>query len=205
MDRRPPTTAAPSNGFDFTTHVRRLCADMVVRVEELRHIDLDRVAIRYCQTRKPVAHGIQASLTPLRFQAGSLYTTRRRKRWTIERMHDPSGREFLYLLSFYLPRFQQLPFEEKLITVFHELWHIGPTFDGDIRRMPGRCHVHTARQCEYDAEMKKLADKWLALHPPAELHAFLRLNFRQLAQTHGGVYGVRIRTPRLIPCDERAA
>jgi hypothetical protein len=178
---------------------------MVARVEELAHIDLDRVAIRYCQTRKAVSHGIQASLTPLRFQEGSLYTTRRRRKWTIERLTDASGREMLYLLSFYLPRFQQLPFEEKLITVFHELWHIGPAFDGDIRRLPGRCHVHSARQCEYDAEMKKLADKWLALDPPRALHDFLHLDFRQLAQTHGGVYGLRIRTPRLIPWDERAA
>lgn len=201
MERR---TSTP-RGFDFTGHVRRLCADMATRTEELRHIDLDRVAIRYCQTRKAVAHGIQASLTPLRFQHGSLYTTRRRRRWTIERIRDADGREMLYLLSFYLPRFQQLPYEEKLVTIFHELWHIGPRFDGDIRRHAGRCHVHTARQSEYDAAMKVLADRWLARNPPAELHAFLRYDFRQLAQQHGGVYGIRIRTPRLVLCDDRAA
>jgi predicted metallopeptidase len=205
MDRRTDHSSRDLRGFDFTTHIRRLCVDMVARVDELAHIDLDRVAIRYCQTRKAVSHGIQASLTPLRFQEGSRYTTRRRRKWTIERLTDATGREMLYLLSFYLPRFQQLPFDEKLITVFHELWHIGPAFDGDIRRLPGRCHVHSARQCEYDAEMKKLADKWLSLDPPASLHAFLRLDFRQLAQTHGGVYGLRIRTPRLIPWDEQAA
>ncbi len=201
MDRR---TTSPE-GFDFTGHIRRLCADMIARVEELSHIDLDRVAIRYCQTRKAVSHGIQASLTPLRFQDGSLFTTRRRRRWTIQRLHDPSGREMLYLLSFYLPRFQQLPFAEKLVTVFHELWHIGPAFDGDIRRLPGRCHVHTARQREYDAQMKCFAGRWLAHNPPAALHDFLRFNFRQLAQAHGGVYGARIRTPKLILSDERAA
>lgn len=205
MDLQSPHSMRAPQGFDFTAHIRQLCDDMVTRVEELAHIDLDRVAIRYCQARKAVAHGIQASLTPLRFHEGSRYTTRRRRKWTIERLTDSSGREMLYLLSFYLPRFQQLPFEEKLVTVFHELWHIGPAFDGDIRRLPGRCHVHSARQCEYDAEMRKLAEKWLALNPPAALHAFLRLNFRQLAETHGGVYGIRIRTPRLVPCDEQAA
>ncbi len=203
MDRRSPTSSL--RGFDFTAHIRRLCADMVARMEELAHIDLGRVAIRYCQARKAVSHGIQASLTPLRFEQGSLYTTRRRRRWTIERMIDGDGREMLYLLSFYLPRFQQLPYEEKLITVFHELWHISPAFDGDIRRLEGRCHVHSARQCDYDAEMKKFAHKWLELDPPRELHAFLHHNFRQLAHAHGGVHGVRIRTPRLIPFEERAA
>ncbi len=192
-------------GFDFTGHIRRLCEDMVARVEAFSHIDMAQVAIRYCQTRRAVSHGIQASLTPLRFEQGSLYTTRRRRRWTIQRILDPSGLEMLYLLSFYLPRFQQLPFEEKLITVFHELWHIGPAFDGDIRRLPGRFHVHSSSKCEYDAEMKRHVDLWLSRSPPASLHEFLQYNFRELAQTHGGVYGVRIRTPKLIPCDQRAA
>ncbi|MDZ4781039.1 MAG: putative metallopeptidase [Planctomycetia bacterium] len=196
---------SPSAGFDFTGHIRRLCHDMVARVEEFSHVDMRRVAIRYCQTRKAVSHGIQASLTPLRFEQGSLFMTRRRRRWTIQRLHDPSGTEMLYLLSFYLPRFQQLPFEEKLITVFHELWHIGPAFDGDIRRLPGRCHVHSSSKCEYDAEMKRFVDKWLSRNPPPSLHEFLRHNFRQLAQAHGGVFGTRIRTPKLIPCDEQAA
>jgi len=64
-------------GFNFTLHMRRLCADLVARVPELAHIDLKRVAIRFCQARKAVRHGVQASLTPLRFERGELYSQRR--------------------------------------------------------------------------------------------------------------------------------
>ena len=40
----------------------------------------------------------------------------------------------------------ETPFEEKLTTVFHELYHISPMFDGDIRRLEGRYHVHSHSQ-----------------------------------------------------------
>ena len=104
----------------------------------------------------------------------------------------------LYLLSFYLPRFLERPFEEKLATVVHELWHIGPAFDGDLRRHPGRCYAHTHSQKQYDALVQKLAERWLALDPPAEIHAFLHSNFRQLEARYGRVFGQKIRTPRLL-------
>ena len=58
-------------------------------------------------------------------------------------LFDAKGVEMLYILKFYLPRFQNEPFEEKLTTIFHELWHISSDFNGDIRRHSGRCYVHT--------------------------------------------------------------
>ncbi len=105
----------------------------------------------------------------------------------------------LYLLSFYLPRFCEYPFAEKLATVVHELWHIGPDFDGDLRRHPGRCYAHTPRQKDFDAHAAALAQKWLAAAPDPSLAAFLHLSFQQLVEQHGGVMGHRMRTPRLRP------
>ena len=187
------------NGFDFTQHIRRLCVDIVSRLDSLRHIHLDRVAIRFCQTRQPGRYGIQASLTPLRFVGGSLETHKRGRRYTVQRIRDEHGREMLYLLSFYLPRFLDRPFEDKLSTVIHELWHIGPNFDGDIRRHEGRCYAHTGSQKQYDAVIDQFTKQWLSLDPPEEVYSFLRLNFRQLTQSHGPVIGRRIATPRLVP------
>ena len=60
-----------------------------------------------------------------------------------------------------------LPLDEKLATILHELWHIGPRFDGDVRRHPGRCYAHTPREAEYHAAMHELKDRWLAQHPSA--------------------------------------
>jgi predicted metallopeptidase len=135
----------------------------------------------------------------MRFDEGALETERSGRRWTIEPIYDGAGREMLYLLSFYLPRFLNNPFQEKLVTVFHELWHIAPAFDGDLRRHPGRCYAHGRDGRDYDRRMDALARRWLALSPPEETFDFLRYNFVQLKSRFGRVYGMRIANPRLVP------
>jgi predicted metallopeptidase len=186
-------------GFDFTLYLRRLCEDMSQRLAELRHIDISRVAISFVQTRKAVPHGIYATLVPLRFEGGKAETVRSGRRYRIQQLLDPSHREMLYLLNFYLPRFLNLAPAEKLSTVIHELWHISPRFDGDLRRFRGRCYAHSGSQKRYDAHADRLVRRWLALDPPAAVHAFLEHDFRGLVRRHGKVFGQRIRAPRIIP------
>jgi hypothetical protein len=179
--------------------VRRVCAYLCTRVPELTHIQMLRVAIAVRRARKRVSHGLQASLTPLRFEGGGLFTERQTGRWTIQRVYDhPGGTEFLYILNFYLPRFLNQSLEEKLVTIIHELWHIGPAFDGDLRRHPGRCYIHSGRQSQYDAFAAQLSRQWLALKPPAETYAFLSFSARELLRYHGAVLGSRIPTPKLL-------
>jgi len=190
-----------TGGFDFTHHVGRLCADIAARLPDLNHVDMRKVAVRFCQVRKGVSYGTQASLTPLRFAHGERTTVRRGQTWTIQRVLDASGQEMLYLLSFYLPRFLDRSLHDKLSTVFHELWHISPLFDGDLRRLPGRCYAHGSNQQAFHAEMAPLVERWLALSPPEETYAFLRHDFRQLVERHGPVYGTRYPTPKLVRVD----
>jgi hypothetical protein len=179
--------------------MRAICVDMSSRVEELSHIDLSRVAVCFSQARKPVAHGLQATLTPMRFEGGDLTTRRDGRRYTVQRLFDPSGDELLYILSFYLPRYLELDWQEKLSTITHELWHISPRFDGDLRRFAGRCYAHGHSQDAFDATADRLAERWLSLDPPDSLYAFLHLDFGQLVKQYGGVHGQMIATPRLIP------
>jgi hypothetical protein len=198
-DSQPASCWASSTvGFDFTRHMRRLCADLTTRLPDLAHIDMQRVAVRYCQVRRGGRHGVQATLTPLRFERGARETTRRGKNWIVEPIYDDAGREMLYLLSFYLPRFLNHSVAEKLATVCHELWHISPEFDGDLRRHEGRCYAHGPSERQFHEAMHRLAEKWLSVSPPAEMHAFLNHDFRELQQLHGRVFGIKIPTPRLV-------
>lgn len=194
-----PSNQCQSDGFHFTRAVRSVCHDMTRRVPTLAHIDMDRVAVGFCQTRKRVPHGLQASLTPLRFEGGSRETVERGRRYVCQAITDPDGREYLYLLNFYLPRFLDHSLNEKLTTIVHELWHIGEQFDGDLRRHEGRCYVHGESQREFDRHAARLAAQWLATEPDADLYDWLRLDFRQLVARHGGVYGQRYSAPKLVP------
>lgn len=195
----------PRGPFDFTGAMRALCDDVVARLDEFRHVRMDEVAVAFAQARRRVPHGLQAKLTPLRFEGGTLVTSRGRRTWTVQRLFH-GDREMLYILTFYLPRFQDQPFREKFVTVLHELFHIGPRFDGDIRRMEGRYHVHSHSQRDYDRQMGELADRYLASGPPRELYEFLERPFRELADRHGGVVGLQVPIPKLIPVrDARVA
>jgi len=195
-----PTKDRPRKGrFDFCEAMKRLCTDITHRVDVLGHIDMERVAVAFSQTRVATKHGLYASLTPLRFEAGSFETVKGGRRYRLPPVIDARGVELLYILRFYLPRFLELEFREKLITVVHELWHVNPNFDGDIRRFQGRCHVHTGSQKNYDRQMGVIVDAYLALKPPEELYAFLHLSSRQLHQVSGTIVGRRITQPKLIP------
>jgi predicted metallopeptidase len=185
-------------GFDFSQAMKSLCEDLAARLPQLGHIDVSRVAVACNRVRKRVPHGVQASLTPLRFAGGQLYAQRGGRQWTIQRLFDQQNREMLYILRFYLPRFLDLPFGEKLCTVIHELWHVGPNCDGDLRRFHGRCYAHSRSERQYDAFCHALADRWLALNPPQPLVELLELDFDRLCLRHGRIVGQAVPVPKLI-------
>lgn len=184
--------------FDFTTAMRRLCEDIVLRLPEFEHVRMEQVAVTFAQARRQVSYGLQAKLTPMRFEAGELTAVRHGREWTIQRLFH-GELEVMYILTFYLPRFLQHTFREKMITVLHELYHINPKFDGDIRRLDGHYHVHSHSQKEYDRHMDVLADRYLKRNPPPSLYNFLQADFRELHTRFGGVVGVRVPIPKLIP------
>ena len=189
-------------GFDFSEAMSQLCADIAERLDDFSHLRMNQVAVAFAQARRRVPHGLQAKLTPMRFEGGSLTTRRNGQTWTVQRLYH-NNREMLYILTFYLPRFQNHSFREKMITVFHELFHISPQFNGDIRRLDGHYHVHSHSQKEYDRQMAGLADKYLYRNPPPSLLAFLRSRFPALESRFGRVIGLQVPVPKLVPLSDQ--
>lgn len=196
-------TAGHDRPFDFVDAMTKLCVDLCDRVEALAHIDMDYCLVTVAQARRRTPWGVQAKLTPLRFENGSETTVRQGKIWTCQKVII-EGRPQLYLVTFYLPRFQDQTPREKLVTVVHELYHISPEFNGDIRRFAGRCHAHTGSQAKYDEHMGVLVDEWLSCNPPKQLYNWLSHPFDELSKRHGGVTGIKIAIPKLIPVAESA-
>jgi hypothetical protein len=206
--RRPPlpgaaappwlATGDPDKPFDFTGHMKRLCQDIVCRCPELAHIDVSRLLVSVTQARNGRTHGLQARVTPLRFPDGRMTRERHGVTFQVQR-YFLGQTEFLYILTFCLPRFLDQSFDNKFITVFHELFHISPDFNGDLRRHEGRYALHSHSQKGYDAEMARLARDYLSTHPDRNLHAFLRLDYSQMEERHGTVVGVLVPRPKIIP------
>lgn len=191
-------TGSADEPFDFCAHVRQLCADIAIRCPELKHIDVAKLLFGITQARCGSTHGLQARVTPLRFRHGHLRKARDGVTYQVQR-YVVDRVDMLYLVTFCLPRFLDQGFDDKFITLFHELYHISPGFEGDLRRLAGRCAIHSASKREYDAHMAVLARGYLASGADPTLHAFLRLDFAQLAHRHKSVVGVVVPRPRLLP------
>ena len=198
--REPPTDTA----FDFCGRMGALCADVAARCEELRHIHMPRVLVTFTPSRNRSRYGLQARVTPLRFRDGSLTRRHGPTDYQVQRFFV-DGSEMLYVLTFCLPRFLDQSFHEKLVTVFHELYHVSPRFDGDLRRHPGRYTVHSHSKDLYDSRMAELVKDYLADHPDPDVFRFLRLGSRELWDNHGGITGVVVPRPKLLPIGVAAA
>jgi hypothetical protein len=196
----PPWHASGPAGepFDFCGHVRRLCEDVARRCPELSHIDVGRLLFGMTQARSGRRHGLQARVTPLRFNDGHLTRRRRGVAYQVQR-YLVDDCDMLYLVTFCLPRFLDQDFDDKFVTLFHELYHISPEFDGDLRRHHGRYDLHSHSKKDYDKHMAGLARDYLATKPDPALYAFLRLNFAQLQHRHGSVAAIVVPRPKLIP------
>lgn len=197
-NRTPARRDHPTGPLDFCRRMRDLCDDVADRCEALRHVHMPSVLLTFTPSRNRSPYGLQARVTPLRFCDGRMVRRHGPTEYQVQRFFV-DGREMLYVLTFCLPRFLDQTFEEKLVTVFHELYHMSPAFDGDLRRHPGRYAVHSHSKDRYDERMAELVKEYLADHPEPGLFEFLRYGYQQLWNRHGGITGVVVPRPKLLP------
>jgi hypothetical protein len=185
--------------LNLTGELERLIRDIAARTPELHHVVPERLLVCVSSGR-PSAGGSLAKIHPLRFAGGEKsVTSRRGRRRVLCTMPTIThqGEEVLYVIYFLVPRFLELPFREKLITVFHELYHISTAFDGDIRRFPGRNYAHGSSTKSYNAQMGTLVDAYLERLPEHSRLSFLEGNLAALRERHSAIVARRLQAPRI--------
>jgi predicted metallopeptidase len=186
--------------LNLTREIERLIADIVCRMEEFSHIDPGRIMTCIASTRGGGVHGTYAKIHPLRFENGSRTTLIRRRRGTTVYEIPPvvrGGVEMLYIIYFLVPRFLNLPLNEKLATIIHELYHISPEFNGDIRRFPGKNFAHGSSRKRYNALMADFAARYLKKTGDGSGTAFLEGDMAAMRARHGAIVGRKMAAPRL--------
>jgi len=185
--------------LNLTGELERLIREITASTPELNHIDPDRVLV-CTSTGRTGGGGSYAKIHPLRFPGGerSMVTRRGRRNYLCTM---PSikhlGQEMLYVIYFLIPRFLTLSFQQKLVTVFHELYHISPAFDGDIRRFPGKNYAHGSSTRRYNAYMETLVHAYLERLEDRSHLAFLEGNLEELRRRHAGIVARRLKAPRI--------
>ncbi len=185
--------------LNLTLSLEKLVADIVGKVEEFSHIDPLRVMLCVSSTKGGGVHGVYAKIHPLRFAGGARsMEVKRGRRSALLTMPSVIDRqnEMLYVIYFLVPRFFNLPKREKLVTVFHELYHISPRFDGDIRRFPGRNFAHGRSRKRYNALMDELVAAYLSLPGCSGVTDFLDGDLESLRSRYRAVVGRRFPVPK---------
>ncbi|MBU5637496.1 hypothetical protein KOM00_12220 [Geomonas sp. Red69] len=185
--------------LNLTGELERLIYDITLRTPELQHIIPERLLV-CVSTGRSGRGGSLAKIHPLRFAGGERSVKARRGRRSVL-CTMPSithrGEEMLYVIYFLVPRFLELSFREKMITIFHELYHISPACDGDIRRFPGRNYAHGSSTKNYNLLMGQLVDRYLEGIPDRSALGFLEGNLAALRSRHGAIVARRLQAPRI--------
>lgn len=185
--------------LNLTGELERLIRDITARIPQLQHVMPDKLLV-CVSTGRTTRGGSLAKIHPLRFAGGERSVKARRGRRSVLCTMPTikhQGEEMLYVIYFLVPRFLELPQREKLITIFHELYHISPACDGDIRRFPGRNYAHGSSTKSYNLLMGKLVDAYLELIPEPSALDFLEGDLASLRTRHKAIVGRRLQAPRI--------
>ena len=188
------------SSLNITAALERIVTDAINSLEDLRHIKPEQLLICLSSTRSGGIHGTYAKIHPLRFIGGATSTEvrRDRRRYTCTMPTiTHNQQEILYLIYFLVPRFLNLPLREKLVTIFHELYHVSPAFDGDIRRFPGRNYAHGHSRKAFNERIDKLVDAYLAQLEDESILAPLTGSMMELRARHRSLVGRRFPAPKL--------
>jgi hypothetical protein len=175
--------------YNLTDDVSLLVHLLARRMPAFAHLRPGQILHGVSQARTRSRYGVYAQCHALRFKHGQReHKTRDGYAWQWP-IIKVQGQEVLYYITYFLPRFLDQPPRERLSTLVHELYHVGPKFNGDLRRFPGRNEFHGAN---FDAAVEHLTEE-ARQHVDAERFPFLVLTFDELVARYGGVVGNKLK------------
>lgn len=183
-------------GFDFTGNMALLVDDIIKTHPFFKHIRIENILVAISPSNGNM-NGVVAKLRPMLFEGGSKTKVVRNIEYAAPEIII-NGINILYIVYFHLPRFLNHGNQKtKLSTVIHELHHVSPLFNGDIRRYSGKNYAHGNSRKDFDDLISIYTDEYIryTIHP--ELSIFLKYKYNELKRKYGAVYGDMIRIPRL--------
>lgn len=193
----PKKSPHPDDRIDLTLTLTAIIKEIVSRSQPLGHIDVNRILVCVGSNRSGRRGGLYGKLIPLRFKNGSSILKYRGRLYAIPEITN-NGYSCLYIIYFYMPRFFDLPWDEKLRVIFHELYHISPRFDGDIRRMGAvkTAHGHSKKYFDtlYDPELRSFIEH---MHATPFIE-FLGMKTRDIYARYHRVTAVKMKHPKPV-------
>ena len=185
------------NEINLSEALASIIAHIVQYSPSLKHIDIGRILVCIASNKPGRRGGIYGKLVPLKFENGSEIVTYRGAFYKIPEI-SYNSRSVLYIVYFYIPRFFDLSWNEKLRVIFHELYHISPHFNGDIRRMGKIKTAHGHSKKRFDSFFMEELNNLLSHIQAGPYMGFLEMDTKSLFKRYKQVTGIRMKSPRPV-------
>jgi predicted metallopeptidase len=182
--------------INITDILTEIIKEITTRSGSFSHIDTKKVTVCLGSNRNSSRGSIYGKLVPLKFKDGSDKLQFRGRYYTIPEIIN-DGIAQLYAVYFYLPKFFNLSAEEKLRVIFHELYHISPEFNGDIRRMGSVKKAHGSSKKRFDLKFEKEVKLFFEYISNTAYLDFLVMDSKSLHKNYR-VYARRMKIPKPV-------
>ena len=163
------------SAINLTDVLSLIIHDMIRFTGEFRQFDMNRILICCATNRRDGRGATYGKLLPMRFKDGSSVIKYNDKYYTIPKL-NVNGSEILYIIYFYVPKFFDLSARDKIKVMFHELYHINPDFNGDIRRMGKVKSAHGHSRKSFEEKYIEYAEDFFKKISAAPYCNFLAMN-----------------------------
>ncbi len=181
------------SSINLTDTLSLITHEMILRTEEFRGYDINRMLLCCASNRSDSRGGIYGKLVPLKFEDGSDIINFRGRLYTIPKIIH-NNIEIRYLIYYYNPKFFDLPAKEKVNVMFHELYHINPDFNGDIRRMGKFKKAHGHSKKSFEKKYLDYSEDFYTFVKDTPYHAFLEMNTKDLKNSFNKISYRRVKT-----------
>jgi hypothetical protein len=177
---------------NLTLAVKRLIRDIAHRVPELSHVRASRILVVAGEARRTS----RATIRPAHF------TETRRRRSRRDGRKKPlirvKNRKILYVVTLRPLWFLGTSRQQRIGTIFHELYHVSTRFDGTLHR--GRTHDKLPIS-SYNRRIRKLRERYLVNAPESVLAPFAHrglVRARMWLERPSGFYRVHEYSGRMV-------
>jgi hypothetical protein len=186
-----------ASSINLTDTLTLIIGEIARHSPAFAHVDTSRLLVSTASNRNGRRSTIYGKLVPLRFRDGNRVFMHRGRCYAMpEIVHE--GRPLLYIIYFYSPRFFDLPAREKLRVIFHELYHISPEFNGDIRRMGKVKHSHGHSRTRFDSHFEGDLEKFHRTIVGTPLERFLEMTTHDIFSSFDRVLSQRMKLPKPV-------
>ena len=169
----------PADSINLTDILSLIIRDMINSTDEFKKFDLNRMLVCCASNRKDCRGATYGKLVPLRFKDGAEIIKHNGKFYTIPKV-KVNNSEILYIVYFYIPKFFSLSAKDKINVMFHELYHINPEFNGDIRRMGKFKAAHGHSRKSFEEKYIEYADNFFDKIQNTPYYNFLKMDSHQI-------------------------